>query len=150
MFVAGKIIHTARSFGLDFNELNVTLARHGDLGVIKSKSDLIVFVSKSGETVETVGLAKYLRDLGYTNTLCISSCENSKLSKFCNSVLVIPVDDEGSPLGVGAPMISSVVYMVVLHGILSEVISNSDVSTVELFKKNHPGGLIGKRLGAGK
>ena len=60
-FACRKIVYTARSFSLEWHDLDVCHAFHGDAGIIKNK-DLLVFVSKSGNTKETVEVAKYFRN----------------------------------------------------------------------------------------
>ena len=52
-FACRKVVFTARSFGLNWHDLDVCHAFHGDAGIIK-EGDLLVLVSKSGETEETV------------------------------------------------------------------------------------------------
>ena len=107
-FACRKVVYTARSYGLDWHDLDVCHAFHGDAGIIK-ENDLLVFVSKSGETKETIEVAEYF---SRWKKVSITSNPNSKLSKICKSNINIPVAYEGSPFGY-APMISTTMYMIV-------------------------------------
>lgn len=139
-YACRKVVYTARSYGLNWYDLDVCHAFHGDAGIIKDK-DLLVFVSKSGETKETNAVAEYFAEW---ETVGISSDSKSSLSKICKHHLEIPVSEEGSPFGY-APMISTTLYMVVLHAILCECIENSSIE-IEDYARNHPSGKIGKML----
>jgi len=139
-FACRKIVYTARSYGLDWHDLDVCHAFHGDAGIIKG-GDLLILVSKSGETKETVEVAKYFYKW---KSISITSNNESSLAKQCNYNICIPVESEASPFGY-APMVSTSLYMVVLHGLLCEAIAASNC-TVDDYARNHPGGQIGELL----
>lgn len=139
-FACSKIVYTARSYGLDWHELDVCHAFHGDAGIVK-EGDLLVLVSKSGETEETVRVAEYFKT---HKKIAVTSEPNSSLDSFCECSLTIPCTDEGSPFGY-APMVSTSLYMIVLHAILCDVIDYRGVTLSE-YRKNHPAGEIGKQL----
>jgi len=138
-FACAKAIYTAHSFGLDWVELDATHAFHGDLGVVRD-GDLVVIVSKSGETKETNEIVKYLDH----TTLAITSGENSTLSCLCSFTLNIPLDNECSPFGY-APMASTTLYMIVLHALMCEAVEANNC-TIEQYARNHPNGEIGEKL----
>jgi len=140
-FACAKVVYTARSYGLDWHELDVCHAFHGDSGIIK-EDDLLVMISKSGETKETVEVAKYFREWPM---LSVCSERDSTLSKYCQDELLIPIVTEGSPLGNYAPMISTTLYMAVFHAILTEVVVQSEITLAD-YAQNHPGGTIGSAL----
>ena len=139
-FACRKAVYTARSYGLEWHDLDVCHAFHGDAGIIRG-GDLLVFVSKSGETKETINVAEYFSDW---ETISITSNPLSRLSKICKSNIDIPIEDEGSPFGF-APMISTAIYMVVLHEILCKSIVSKNVK-IEEYARNHPHGKIGEDL----
>lgn len=139
-FACRKAVYTARSYGLEWYDLDVCHAFHGDAGIIK-KDDLLIFVSKSGETKETIEVAKYFSEW---ETISMTSNESSSLSTICKNNIHIPVLEEGSPFGY-APMISTTMYMIILHGLLCEAVEAQDV-TIEDYARNHPSGRIGKDL----
>ncbi len=141
-FACAKVAYTARSYGLDWHELDVCHAFHGDSGIVQ-EDDLLVMVSKSGETKETVDVARYFRQWPM---LSVCSEKDSTLSGYCQDELFIPVvNGEASPLGGYAPMISTTLYMAVFHAILTEVVVQSEI-TLENYAQNHPGGSIGCAL----
>ena len=138
-FACRKIVYTARSFSLQWHDLDVCHAFHGDAGLIDDK-DLLVFVSKSGETKETIEVAKYFKN----KKIAITSNQKSTLNKICDSEIFIDVPNEGSPYGY-SPMTSTSSYMIVLHAILCFVIENKKIK-LSTFAKNHPAGKIGEDL----
>ena len=139
-FACAKIVYTARSYGLECYDLDVCHAFHGDAGIIK-ENDLLVMVSKSGETKEVIEVTKYFNN--YTRIAVVSN-ENSTVAKLCDHLLLIPTEHEGSPFGY-APMVSTSLYMIVLHALLCETIVQGGI-TVEEYARNHPSGDIGKQL----
>lgn len=139
-FACAKVVYTARSYGLEWYDLDVCHAFHGDAGIIK-RGDLLVLVSKSGETKDVIEVAKYFDT--YPKVAVVSD-NDSTLTRFCDHTLYIPIKEEGSPFGY-APMTSTALYMIVLHAILCEVIEKSDVTLAD-YAKNHPNGDIGRRL----
>lgn len=139
-FACAKVVYTARSYGLEWYDLDVCHAFHGDAGLIK-RGDLLIFVSKSGKTKEVIKVAKYFKNYA---KIAVVSDDKSILSKLCDHTLLIPVTDEASPYGY-APMISTTIYMAVLHAILCEVIENSDLTLAD-YARNHPDGDIGRQL----
>lgn len=139
-FACRKTVYTARSYGLNWHDLDVCHAFHGDAGLIR-KNDLLVFVSKSGETKETIAVAEYFSEW---DNIAITSNPESTLSKICKKNINIPVKEEGSPFGY-APMISTTLYMVILHGLLCQAIEENGI-TIQEYARNHPSGKIGKDL----
>jgi arabinose-5-phosphate isomerase len=139
-FACRKVVYTARSYGLEWYDLDVCHAFHGDSGIIK-KGDLLVFVSKSGETLETIEVAKYFSNW---KNVSVTSNKESSLSQICKKNIHIPVEEEGSPFGY-APMISTSMYMIVLHSLLCEAITAQGVE-IQDYARNHPSGKIGEDL----
>ena len=139
-FACRKAVYTARSFGLDWHDLDVCHAFHGDGGLIK-KDDLLVFVSKSGNTKETVAVAKYFNQ---NKRFSITSNLACDLKNYCEKNLFIEVKTEGSPFDL-APMISTTLYMIFLHCLICKVVENKNIG-IETFAKYHPGGSIGEIL----
>ena len=138
-FACRKIVYTARSFSLQWHDLDVCHAFHGDAGLINDE-DLLVFVSKSGETKETIEVAKYFKN----KKIAITSNQGSTLNQICDDEIFIEVPNEGSPYGY-SPMSSTSSYMIVLHAILCFVIEKKKIK-LSTFAKNHPAGKIGEDL----
>jgi arabinose-5-phosphate isomerase len=139
-FACRKVVYTARSFSIEWHDLDVCHAFHGDAGLIR-ENDLLVFVSKSGNTRETVAVAKYFKNHEKVSLTSNHECE---LNKYCQNNVFIPVSTEGSPFGY-APMVSTSSYMIILHAILCSVIKGRNIN-LNTFAKNHPAGSIGEKL----
>ena len=71
--IANKIVSTLNSTGQPANFLHAVDAFHGDLGNIQ-KDDIVICISKSGNTEEIRRLIMFVRNLGIT---IISICGNS-------------------------------------------------------------------------
>jgi arabinose-5-phosphate isomerase len=64
--ICEKFVGTLNSLGIDARFLHTNTAVHGDLGMV-GKNDIVLLLSKGGNTHETVALAEYLKIRG-TNT----------------------------------------------------------------------------------
>jgi len=140
--ICEKFVGTMNSFGLEASFLHTNSAIHGDLGIVK-KGDLVILLSKSGNTSETITLADYLRDRG-SNTWSFSFNQAGKVNGIASHALVMKLDNEGDLWNV-APNNSTTVFLIVLQGIAIELSRRMGV-TIEDFKMNHPGGAIGQQL----
>ena len=58
--VCDKFIGTMNSLGMAASYMNTNSAVHGDLGTVK-KGDLVIVLTKSGETIESVYLTSLLK-----------------------------------------------------------------------------------------
>ena len=59
--VCDKFVGTMNSLGLPASFMNTNTAVHGDLGLVKP-SDLVIILTKSGETAESVYLTRLLKE----------------------------------------------------------------------------------------
>lgn len=140
--ICEKFVGTMLSMGLNATFMHTNTAIHGDLGTIHP-GDLIIILSKSGETSESLLLLHYLKQRnnivwGATFT------ENSSLSKKVDELLLLDIDHEGDQWDM-VPNNSTTIYLIVLQALairISEVMK----ITLDDFKINHPGGHIGKVL----
>src|ERR1035438_1058774 len=104
--VARKIAATLSSTGTPSIFLHSAEAVHGDLGQVTSK-DVIIIISQSGETEETVRLLPLVRKIG-AKIIVMTGNLKSTLALHGDIMLNIKVDSEGCPLGL-APMASTTV-----------------------------------------
>lgn len=142
--VCEKIVGTLNSLGIQANFLHTNTAMHGDLGMIQDK-DLIVVLSKSGNTAESILLLNYLQENKNADVWGFTFNENSKMVKMLpNNCLVLDLANEGDKWDI-VPNNSSSVYLIVLQGLALQL---GDRLGIELsdFKVNHPGGAIGDKL----
>jgi arabinose-5-phosphate isomerase len=115
---------------------------HGELGQIKP-GDLVIFVSKSGETEELKDLVSHLRLLGAKLAL-ITTNSKSGISKFMDLTVPLQITSEHLLNGL-APSTSNIAFLTYFYGILSVLVTEINF-TANSFAKLHPSGLIGKRL----
>lgn len=140
--IARKIVATLNSTGTPAIFLHPTDALHGDLGMVR-KDDVVVLISKSGETEEISNLIPMFKRL---NVTLIAMCGNSSssLAKSCDLFLSIHVNEEACPYDL-APT-SSTTATLVMGDALSVALLEKRGFTEEDFAFLHPGGSLGKRL----
>lgn len=129
-----------KSIGLPsfyFCTLNCT---HGDMGVIKN-DDILIYLSKSGNTEELVNVAKVLYEKNIVSIL-ISSSIISELNKFTTHQLIIPIDNE---LTFMIPSTSTISYIFIFNILINVLVYKKEL-TLKLYGENHPGGSIGYLL----
>jgi arabinose-5-phosphate isomerase len=140
--IARKIVATLNSTGTAAIYLHPTDALHGDLGMVR-KEDVVIVISKSGNTEEISNLIPMLKRLK-VKLIAMSGDKNSWLSKSCDIFLSIDVKEEACPHDL-APT-SSTTATLVLGDALSVVLLQMRGFTIEDFAYLHPGGSLGKRL----
>ena len=93
--IARKIVSTLNSTGTASIYLHPTDALHGDLGMVR-KEDVVILISKSGNTEEMVNLLPLLKRI---DVPLIAMCgeSGSKLSSECDIFLNISVKEEACP-----------------------------------------------------
>ena len=73
--ICEKFVGTMNSLGMDARFLHTNTAVHGDLGMVE-KDDIVLLLSKSGNTEESIMLAHYLQERG-TETWLLSFNERN-------------------------------------------------------------------------
>lgn len=140
--ICEKFVGTLNSLGIDARFLHTNTAVHGDLGMV-GKKDLVILLTKGGNTSETVDLGVHLNERG-TNTWLMSFYGDGKASKVVKKKLIMHLINEGDEWDI-VPNNSTTVYLIVLQGIAIEIGKRLGV-TLDDFRVNHPGGGIGARL----
>lgn len=140
--VCEKFVGSMQSLGLESYYLNTNSAVHGDMGVVKG-GDLVIILTKSGETAESVYLARLLKERNICLWL-ISFVRESTLTKEIPSHLILDIEHEGDPWNI-MPNNSTIVNLIVLQGLVMRIAEEMKIP-IEDFKKNHPGGAIGEML----
>ena len=140
--VARKIVATMNSTGTPAVFLHPTDAIHGDLGIV-SKDDVVIVISKSGETEEIYQLIPLFKRIG-TRLIAMVGNPNSRLARNAEVVLDISVPAEACPHDL-APT-SSTTATLVLGDALAVALLEQRNFTREDFAMFHPGGNLGKRL----
>ena len=140
--VARKIAATLSSTGTPSIFLHSAEAVHGDLGQVTSK-DIVIIISQSGETEETVRLLPLVRKIG-AKIIVMTGNTKSTLACHGDLILNINVKAEGCPLGL-APMASTTVTMALGDALAACLIDRKKFKK-EDFALYHPGGSLGRRL----
>lgn len=142
--ICEKIVGTLNSLGISANFLHTNTAMHGDLGMIQYK-DLIVVLSKSGNTAESVLLLEYLQKNKKADVWGFTFNRMSKMVQMLpNHCLILDLDNEGDNSDI-VPNNSSSVYLIVLQGFALQLADIMGITLAD-FKVNHPGGAIGDKL----
>jgi len=140
--VARKIAATLSSTGTPSIFLHSAEAVHGDLGQVTGK-DVVIIISQSGETQETIRLLPLVRKIG-GKIIVMTGNPKSTLARHGDLVLNITVRSEGCPLGL-APMASTTVTMALGDAISACLIDRKKFKK-EDFALYHPGGSLGRQL----
>lgn len=118
-------------------------AIHGDLGMIREE-DVVICVSKSGNTPEIKVLIPLIRNNGNKNIVAMVSNTDSFLAKNALYILKAKVEKEACPLNL-APTNSTTAQLVLGDALAMCLIECRSFSSRD-FAKYHPGGTLGKRL----
>lgn len=140
--ICEKFVGSMVSLGMEAYFLHTNSAVHGDLGLVK-EGDLVVLLSKSGETTESVYLAELLKKRNANLWLLTFEKESTLTHKIPNS-LILDLDHEGDLWNI-MPNNSTTINLMVLQGLLMEIAKKKEIQ-LEAFKGNHPGGHIGEIL----
>lgn len=140
--VCDKFVGTMVSLGQNACFMNTNSAVHGDLGMVMP-GDVVIILTKSGETSESVYLAGLLKKRDAKLWL-LSFCRESTLTGAVHDSLLLCLENEGDPWDI-VPNNSTTVNLIVLQGLAMHIIKRRGV-TLQDFKKNHPGGHIGEQL----
>lgn len=142
--VCDKFVGTMNSLGQPAVYMNTNSAVHGDIGMV-NEGDLVIVLTKSGETAESIyltGLLKKRKCLLWLLTFEENSTlvqENGK-----ENSIILELEHEGDQWNI-VPNNSTTVNLIVLQGVAMEIVRRRGVTLAD-FKKNHPGGHIGVQL----
>ncbi len=140
--IAKKIVATMNSTGTNAVYLHPSDAIHGDLGIVK-KNDVIIFLSKSGDTKEILQLLPSLKNIGIKIISLVGNL-NSILAKNSAIVLNCKVEMEACPFNL-APTSSTTAMLVMGDAIAVTLLEQKKFSKND-FARSHPGGNLGKKL----
>jgi arabinose-5-phosphate isomerase len=140
--VGQKIVATLNSTGTPALFMHAADAIHGDLGMIQD-NDIVIAISKSGETSEIKVLVPLLKRTGATIIAMVSN-KDSYLGRNSNHILHAYCPEEADPLNL-APTTSTTITMA-LGDALAICLLEARGFTHEDFARYHPGGSLGKRL----
>lgn len=140
--IANKIVATLNSTGTRALFMHAADAVHGDLGMIQD-GDIVLCISKSGETPEIKLLVPILKESGNKLIAMVGNME-SYLAKNADFILNTFVTQEACPNNL-APT-SSTTAQLAMGDALAVCLLECREFGREDFAKFHPGGTLGKKL----
>ncbi|MBT5574518.1 KpsF/GutQ family sugar-phosphate isomerase [Alphaproteobacteria bacterium] len=140
--VGRKIAATFSSTGTAAIFLHPAEAIHGDLGMVRENS-VVILISNSGETEEVVKLLPALKRLNVKIIALLGAVE-STIANISDIILDVSIDREACPLNL-APTTSTLTTLVMGDALAIALMEQSGFKP-EDFAANHPGGRLGQRL----
>ncbi len=140
--VAQKITATLNSTGSPALFMHAADAIHGDLGIIQ-QHDIVILLSKSGNSPEIKELVPYLKKMG-NKIIALVSNLHSALAHDADIVLHVPVEREADPNNL-APTASTTAQMAMGDALAVSLLMARGFTEKD-FARFHPGGNLGKQL----
>ncbi|MHA4810189.1 KpsF/GutQ family sugar-phosphate isomerase [Flavitalea flava] len=140
--VAQKIVATLNSTGTPAVFMHAADAIHGDLGMVQEQ-DVVMIVSKSGESPEIKMLLSFIRNFGNPLIGMVGNLQ-SALAKQSDIVLNTTVSKEACAINL-APTSSTTVQMVMGDALAVTLMEMRGFDSGD-FARFHPGGTLGKKL----
>jgi arabinose-5-phosphate isomerase len=140
--ICDKFVGSMISMGLNAYYLNTNSAVHGDMGAVKD-GDMVIILTKSGETGESIYLTKLLMQRKVDMWL-LTFCKDSTLTHMIKNIVCLDLKHEGDQWNI-MPNNSTTVNLIVLQGLAMQIAARKHIP-LEDFKRNHPGGHIGQVL----
>ena len=140
--IAQKIVATFNSTGTPALFLHAADAVHGDLGAIQPE-DVVIVVSKSGESPEIRVLLPLLRSFG-NKIIALCGAPASYLATGADCLVNSSVEKEACPHNL-APTTSTTAQLVMGDALAVTLLQLKGFSAQD-FARYHPGGALGKRL----
>ncbi len=140
--ICKKIAATLSSTGTPAIFLHAADALHGDCGLL-ARDDLILAISKSGETSEVLQILNVAKRLGLP-VIAMPGERDSTLARYAEVVLDVSVAEEACPLGL-APTTSTAVALAMGDALAMALMDKKGFGKDD-FASLHPAGSIGKKL----
>ena len=112
------------------------------MGLVKD-GDLVVILTKSGETAESIYLARLLKERK-VNLWLLTFVKESTLTREIPNCIVLDLAHEGDLWNI-MPNNSTTMNLIVLQGLAMMIAKRMNLE-IQQFKRNHPGGHIGEVL----
>jgi len=140
--IAQKIVATFNSTGTPASFMHASDAVHGDLGMIQ-KEDIVICISKSGNTPEIKVLMPLLKQAGNLLIGMVGQL-GSELAKQSDLILNTTVEKEACPNNL-APTTSTTAQLAMGDALAVSLLFARDFNSDD-FARFHPGGSLGKKL----
>lgn len=140
--ICEKFVGSMVSMGLDASFLHTNSAVHGDMGLVK-EGDLVILLTKSGETSESIYLTRLLKKRRI-NLWLLTFMQESTLTREIPNCIVMDLIHEGDLWNI-MPNNSTTMNLILLQGLAMMIAKEMQID-IQQFKQNHPGGHIGEVL----
>lgn len=140
--ICKKIAATLTSTGISAMFLHPAEGIHGDLGLVQ-KSDIVIAITKSGETDELYQLIPLFKRLGVP-IITLTGNTKSPVAGKSDVVIDVSVDEEACPNNL-IPTSSTTAALVMGDALAMALLEKRGFSSHD-FALLHPGGNLGKRL----
>jgi arabinose-5-phosphate isomerase len=140
--IGRKIAATLSSTGTPAFFLHPTEGTHGDVGMVR-KNDVVITVSKSGETDEVYQLVPLFKRVGVP-IITLTGNIKSPLAEKSDVVIDVSVDEEACPYDL-VPTSSTTAALVMGDALAIALLEERNFSS-EDFALLHPGGQLGRKL----
>lgn len=140
--IAQKIVATFNSTGTPAGYMHASDAVHGDLGMVQ-KNDIIICISKSGNTPEIKLLIPLLKSSGNLLIGMVGQLQ-SELAEQADLILNTTVEKEACPNNL-APTTSTTAQLALGDALAVSLLYARDFNSDD-FARFHPGGSLGKKL----
>lgn len=140
--IGNKIVATLNSTGTPAMFMHAADAIHGDLGMVQ-KDDLIICISKSGNTPEIKVLVPIIKRTGCKLVALISNTD-SYIAKHADFILNATIEEEACPNNL-APTTSTTAHIALGDALAICLVELRNFSSQD-FARYHPGGALGKKL----
>ncbi len=140
--IANKLVATLNSTGTAAIFMHAADAIHGDLGSIR-KDDIVICISKSGNTPEIKVLVPLIKNMGNTLVALVGN-KDSFLAQRADLILNCYVEKEACPNNL-APTTSTTAQLAMGDALAVALLEHRGF-TSEDFAAYHPGGALGKML----
>ena len=143
--ICEKFVGSLNSLGIPAAFMHTNSAVHGDLGIVRD-GDLVIVLTKSGETSESVYLVSLLEKRNCRIWL-LSFSRDSTLYREIPNHLVIELEHEGDEWNI-LPNNSTLLNLIVLQELAMQI-AKEQHPDIDVLRQNHPGGDIGDKLSEG-
>jgi arabinose-5-phosphate isomerase len=140
--IAKKITQTLISTGTKAIFLSALDALHGDIGIV-GKEDVLIFLSKSGNTQELIDLMGFAKKKE-AKIIAVTSNTFSKFAKFADLNIYLPLERELCPFNL-APT-TSTTLQAIFGDILAIALMEAKKFSINDYALNHPKGSIGSKI----
>ncbi len=140
--IAEKIAATLASTGTKSLYLPTLNFLHGDIGMI-SEGDIIVMLSKSGESEELLNLIPFIRKKK-AKIIGLTSAPTGRLAKHSDTCMILPMEKELCSFDL-VPTTSTELQLI-FGDILAIALMRKKNFALSDYVLNHPSGSIGKKM----